>query len=193
MSSESGGPRRRAGISGIVVLFALALPFSVQWSSTDPASGRKGSEEQTAPSPPSELSDVRLEVAFADPVAEMPVAEPDPAPPAAPEPPAGPTSAADQCGDTLTWVAEAGLPLPPGVGYRCPSNQFPHQGAACWNGAPCRGSGFIAVNMDLLAGTSTDYLRHVVAHEVCHILDFQATGTTTESGADACAAAHGAG
>ena len=46
--------------------------------------------------------------------------------------------------------------------------------------------------MQLLDGTSTDYLRHVVAHEVCHIVDFQATGVSSEWGADACAADHGA-
>ena len=75
----------------------------------------------------------------------------------------------------------------------CPSSQFPHQGAACWgNWSYCPVRGFIAINMDRLDGTSTNYLRHVVAHEVCHILDFQATGRTTEWGADACAAAHGA-
>ena len=50
----------------------------------------------------------------------------------------------------------------------------------------------IAINMDRLLGTSTDYLRHVVAHEVCHILDWQNKGWTTEAGADACAAAAGA-
>jgi len=94
--------------------------------------------------------------------------------------------------DALTWVEGAGLDLPDAVEYRCPSTQFPHHGAACWNGSPCRGSGFIAINMDLMQGASTDYLRHVVAHEVCHIIDFQASGRTTEDGADACAAAHGA-
>jgi len=79
------------------------------------------------------------------------------------------------------------------VGYHCPSSQFAHHGAACWNnGTYCPRGGFIAINMDLMAGTSTDYLRHVVAHEICHILEFQAAGRTTEASADACAAAHGA-
>jgi hypothetical protein len=106
------------------------------------------------------------------------------APTVAPEP--------DPCSDALAWVAAAGLPLPAGVGYHCPSTQFPHQGAACWDDGPCVGTAFVVINMDRLAGTSTAYLHHVVAHEVCHILDFQATGTSTEWGADACAAAHGA-
>ena len=106
----------------------------------------------------------------------------------APEPPPNP------CADALAWVSTtAGLPLPAGVDYHCPSTQFPHHGAACWrNSTHCPSRGFIAINMGLLDGTSTDYLRHVVAHEVCHILDFQATGRSTEWGADACAAAHGA-
>lgn len=120
------------------------------------------------------------------PVADgpTPAASPDTT---APEPPPSP------CADALAWVATAGLPLPDGVGYLCPSTLFPHHGAACWgNSTFCPDRPFVAINMDRLAGTSTEYLRHVVAHEVCHILDFQATGRTTEWGADACAAAHGA-
>ena len=124
-------------------------------------------------------------------VTEAPVTE-APAPEApldttALEPPPTP------CAGALAWVAGAGLPLPAGVNYHCPSTQFGHHGAACWNAAGyCPGRAFIAINMDLLDGASTEYLRHVVAHEVCHILDFQATGRTTEWGTDACAAAHGA-
>lgn len=126
--------------------------------------------------------------AAAPPVAESAV---DGAPEAPGDPPPAP-AAPDPCADALAWVAAAGLPLPPGASYRCPSDQFTHQGAACWNGVACPGTGFVAVNMDLMAGTSPAYLRHVVAHEICHILDFQVTGRSTESGADACAAAHGA-
>jgi hypothetical protein len=111
----------------------------------------------------------------------------------APEPAAAETSAApDPCAEALAWVAGAGLPLPRATDYRCPSTQYPHQGAACWDDTPCPGMGFVAINMNLLAGTSIPYLHHVVAHEVCHILDFQATGVSSETGADACAAAHGA-
>lgn len=124
-----------------------------------------------------------------DPPAAAPVDPGDDTPPA---PVPDPTPAPDPCSEALAWVAAAGLPLPAGVGYQCPSTQFPHQGAACWDGGPCAGTAFVAINMDRLAGTSTAYLHHVVAHEVCHILDFQATGTSTEWGADACAAAHGA-
>ena len=122
-----------------------------------------------------------------EPAAPEPPAADVPAPVIAPEPPPSP------CSDALAWVASAGLPLPAGVDYNCPSTQFAHHGAACWgNSTYCPGRGFIAINMGLLEGTSTEYLRHVVAHEVCHILDFQSTGHSTEWGADACAAAHGA-
>ncbi|HUR22907.1 MAG TPA: hypothetical protein VMZ73_03440 [Acidimicrobiales bacterium] len=103
-----------------------------------------------------------------------------------------PPRAPNPCSDALAWVAAAGLPLPAGVGFHCPSTQFTHQGAACWHGAPCPKSGFVAINIDRLSGTSIEYLHHVVAHEVCHILEFQATGWSTEASADACAAAHGA-
>ena len=106
----------------------------------------------------------------------------------APAPPAPP----DACGEALAWVASAGLPLPAGVEYRCPSTQFAHHGTACWDGPLCRNSGFIAINLELMGDRSPEYLRHVVAHEVCHILEFQRKGTSSEPSADECAAAHGA-
>ncbi len=111
--------------------------------------------------------------------------------PSAPAP-ADPVAEPDPCADALSWVADAGLPLPPGVGYHCPSTEFAHHGAACWNNRYCPRTGFIAVNLDLIGDPTPEYLRHVVAHEVCHILEFQATGWSTEASADACAAAHGA-
>lgn len=118
--------------------------------------------------------------------------------PAAAESP-GPTEAEQAspaptpCSAALAWVEAAGLRLPAGVDYRCPSTDFAHHGAACWNASGvCPGAGFIAINMDRMPGVSVGYLRHVVAHEVCHIVDFQGTGKTSEAGADACAEAHGA-
>jgi hypothetical protein len=96
------------------------------------------------------------------------------------------------CAEALSWVAAAGLSLPAGAGYHCPSTEFPHQGAACWHAAACPGGRFIAVNMELMGPVSPAYLHHVVAHEVCHILQFDASGNSTEAEADACAAAHGA-
>ena len=128
-----------------------------------------------------------LPVAPVEPAPPEPLAADAPAPTSLPEPPPSP------CSDALAWVAGVGLLLPAGVDYNCPSTQFAHHGAACWGNATyCPDRAFIAINMDLLDGTSTEYLRHVVAHEVCHILDFRATGRSTEWGADACAAAHGA-
>ncbi|HUR22908.1 MAG TPA: hypothetical protein VMZ73_03445 [Acidimicrobiales bacterium] len=111
--------------------------------------------------------------------------EPAPAPEPAPEPEPEP------CSDALDAVAAAGLPLPAGVGYRCPSTQFAHQGTACWDAWPCPGSSFIAINLDLGAGATPAYMRHVVAHEICHILDFRDRGWSTEPRADACAAVYG--
>jgi len=141
-----------------------------------------------------------------EPVAEAPVEAPAveaaaveaPVPEApAPEAPAetsAPEPTANPCADALDWVATtAGLPLPAGVDYNCPSAQFSHHGAACWrNSTYCPNGSFIAINTGLFDETDTDYLRHVVAHEVCHIFDFQATGRSSEPSADSCAAAHGA-
>jgi hypothetical protein len=110
------------------------------------------------------------------------------APAADPQPP-GPGAV---CAEARDWVESAGLVLPPGVEYHCPSTEFAHHGAACWYGAPCPGGGFVAVNLELMAGPTTAYVHHVVAHEFCHILQWQQTGATSEARADACAAAHGA-
>ena len=181
--------RRRgvlAAAAGVFSIAALGLPYSVDIGSTNGV-------QSSVLAPPPDTTEVLTGVAWTEvtaveAVAEQPVVS-APAPEAAlAEEPAPP----DPCSDALAWVAEAGLRLPPGVGYHCPSTQFAHHGAACWNGSPCRGSAFIAINLDLMAGTSPEYLRHVVAHEVCHILDWQRTGTTSEPRADACAAAHGA-
>ena len=121
-----------------------------------------------------------VDVAFADAV-------PYPEPAVTEEPP---PEEEGPCGAALAWVTAAGLAIPSGVGYHCPSTQFAHHGAACWDGPYCAGSGFIAINLELIGGRSTAYLRHVVAHEICHIVDFQATGRTTEARADDCATRH---
>ena len=165
------GRRRRlliAAVSALSSVAATMLPLSATLAADGVVSNATGDSVEAAT--PAEEPEVP--------------ATPDPAPPAA-EP--------DPCAEALAWVSDAGLPLPPGVGYHCPSTQFSHHGAACWNGSPCRGSAFIAINVELMGSPTPEYLRHVVAHEVCHILDFQSTGVTTEAGADACAAAHGAG
>jgi hypothetical protein len=119
-------------------------------------------------------------------------------PPPATEPPpptaesARPAPPAGRCEDALAWAASVGLPLPPGTGYRCPSTQFAHHGATCWYATQCRHGRFIAINAELMGPVSQDYFRFVVAHEICHVLQFDATGDSTEAQADACAVAHGA-
>ena len=161
-------------ISGLTSMLAIGVPLHGQIDDAAPVAFISTPKFAVkVPVPPSPV--------------EAPAAD-APAETSAPEPPPNP------CADALAWVSTAaGLPLPDGVDYNCPSAQFSHHGAACWGNATyCPDRGFVAINMGLLEGTSTDYLRHVVAHEVCHILDFQATGVSTESGADACAAAHGA-
>jgi hypothetical protein len=119
-----------------------------------------------------------------DAVEPAPASEPTPATEAPPAPPAP-----EPCAGALDSVAQAGLPLPDGVGFRCPSTEYAHQGAACW--VTVCPSAYIAINMDRLVDASPEYLRHVVAHEICHILDWQTTGRTSEAGADACAAGYG--
>lgn len=112
-----------------------------------------------------------------------------------PAPQPAPTTSApalNPCDDALAWAASVGLRLPPGTGYHCPSTQFAHHGAACWYATPCRTGRFIAINVALMGPVSQDYFRFVVAHEICHVLQFDATGDSTESQADDCAFAHGA-
>ena len=150
-----------------------ATPTSLaQPSVPAPASGAPVSE----PSPP-------VVEPPAEPAALVEVDPPAPEPAPAPEP--------EPCAEALAAVAAAGLPLPAGVGYRCPSTRFAHQGAACWDDWPCPGHAFIAINLDLGAGATPEYLRHVVAHEICHILDFRDRGWSSEPRADACAAGYG--
>jgi hypothetical protein len=100
-------------------------------------------------------------------------------------PPQGP------CQDALAAVAAAGLPLPPGAGYHCPSTQWAHHGTTCWYASQCPRTRFIAINTELMGPVTTAYFRYVVAHEVCHVLQFDAKGESSEAEADACAAAHG--
>lgn len=110
-------------------------------------------------------------------------------------PPAPATTAAapaGTCEDALAWTASVGLPLPPGTGYRCPSAMFAHHGASCWYAGPCPNSKFVAINTELMGPVSQQYFRYVVAHEICHMMHFDAGRSSTEAEADACAAAYGA-
>ena len=116
---------------------------------------------------------------------------PAPAPPPAVAGAAEPATV-NPCDDALAWAASVGLPLPEGTGYRCPSTLFNHHGATCWYATQCRDGRFIAINTDLMGPVTQDYFRFVVAHEICHVMQFDATGESTEAQADACAIAHGA-
>lgn len=123
-------------------------------------------------------------------------------PPAPPAPAVSPpttalpwgNSAEQRCASALLWVSGQGLNLPAGWGYRCPSpaviNGAPKWGLACWN---CAGDlqSYIAVDVGRI-GSSDAALRYVVAHEVCHAIDYMTLGASTEVGADLCAATHGA-
>ncbi len=109
------------------------------------------------------------------------------------QPPA-PSSAPQRCADARQWVSGHGLNLPPGWGFRCPApaleNGTARWGVACWN---CEGDGnsWIAVYVGRI-GWSDDTLRYVIAHEYGHANDYATVGTSTEMGADLCAALHGA-
>ena len=100
---------------------------------------------------------------------------------------------AERCAAALQWVAEHGLVLPAGWGFRCPGQALvggsPRWGMACWN---CEGAGsWIAIDVGRI-GASDATLRHVIAHEICHALEYTALGLSTELTADLCAALHGA-
>jgi len=102
-------------------------------------------------------------------------------------------SPAERCAGALQWVARQGLALPAGWGFRCPGaaleNGTPRWGVACWN---CEGAGsWIAVDIGRV-GPSEATLRHVVAHEICHAVEYETLGISTELTADLCAALHGA-
>jgi len=174
----------RSPVLVVATLLGAVLPFSAGVAVADvtlaSAPLHASAAVPPAPEPPT--------VAATDAPDTQPAAADAPAEVSAPAPAPAPSP----CAEALDWVAGAGLTLPAGVGYHCPSTEFAHNGAACWYSEACPGQAFIAVNMDRMPGASVEYLHHVVAHEICHILDWQATSWTTEESADACAAAHGA-
>ena len=116
--------------------------------------------------------------------------------PTTPPPVALPTNntPVERCANARQWVAEHGLALPAGWGFRCPGsanvNGEAKWGVACWN---CEGNGssWIAVDIGRI-GASDKALRYVIAHETCHAIDYVTLGLTTELQADLCAALHGA-
>jgi hypothetical protein len=106
----------------------------------------------------------------------------------------GNTTPEERCANVRQWVAQQGLVLPDGWGYRCPGaameNGTARFGLACWN---CVGDGVSWVAIDIgRIGASERWLRYVVAHEICHAKEFMTLGLSTELTADLCAALHGA-
>jgi hypothetical protein len=174
---------RRAGVRAayalvatVLSLFAVGVPFPTQAGvAVGPVALVADGVDVPAPLP------APVEAAPAEQLPPEPPPPPAPAPAPEPEP----------CAAALDGVAAGGLPLPAGVDYQCPSTRFAHQGAACWDEWPCPGTAFIAINMSRLEGATPEYLRHVVAHEICHIIDFRDRGWSTEPRADACAAEYG--
>ena len=84
--------------------------------------------------------------------------------------------------------------LPAGWGFRCPGPAIvdgaPRWGMACLN---CEGdhTNWIAVDVGRI-GPSEAALRYVIAHEICHAVEYMTLGLSTELTADLCAALHGA-
>ena len=124
------------------------------------------------------------------PATAPPATKPAPAPVALP----GNFTAEERCANARQWVAQQGLVLPAGWGYRCPGQAIvdgaAKWGMACWN---CNGDGqsWIAVDIGRI-GASDKALRYVIAHEICHAIEYLTLGISTEVTADLCAATHGA-
>jgi hypothetical protein len=205
----SRSPRRRLAyglLTTLTSLVAIGLPFATK---AGMAFGSSGAQPVVAAEPPVVEAPAPFDPetpppagtpaldSSVEPAAPSPASAPAPAlvpePEAEPElePAREPEPEPEPCAASLAGVAAAGLILPAGVDYQCPSTLFAHQGAACWDEWPCPGTAFIAINMSRLQGATPEYLRHVVAHEICHIIDFRDRGWTTEPRADACAAGYG--
>lgn len=128
-----------------------------------------------------------------------PGVEPRPRHPAAsPERRAVDPTVSEACARALETVHRAGLRLASGTEFRCPGNtettpgDRQHSGVACFDHQwYCPQSSYIAVNPEQIR-RGDQGMQYVIAHEICHIESYRATGTPgTEDGADACAAAAG--
>ena len=104
----------------------------------------------------------------------------------------------DACARALETVQQAGLRLASRTEFRCPGNtettpgDRQHSGVACFDHRRyCPQSSFIAINPEQI-GSGDQGMRYVIAHEICHIESYVATGTPgPEEAADACAATAG--
>jgi hypothetical protein len=125
----------------------------------------------------------------------QPVVTSPPAPP--PAAPVAVTGPAERCAAALGWASAHGISLPNGWRFFCPTTISSLQGGTYWGRAcmnlpgECPGTKFVKVDIGLI-GPNDAMLRYVVVHEICHAIDLEATASTSEPSADACAAAHGA-
>jgi len=157
------------------------IPPPTTSSSTSTSTTTSTPPTTQAPTPPVRPAAVRP----ATPVTKAPAPSPPPSPSG--------TTVEQRCRDTFDWVVGQGLPLPGGWQFRCPDPALdpegrPHWGLAC---SHCATGSFVAINVDLI-GSSDATLRYVVAHEICHAIEYATLGLTTEITADLCAALHGA-
>ncbi len=173
---------------------AAPVETSTTTSSTTSSTTTSTSTSTTTTSTTLKPKPVVTTVPATAPKATVPptTAAPAPAPPPAERPSWG-NSPEQRCASALQWVSSHGLNLPAGWGYRCPGkaivNGAEKWGMACWN---CEGTGsWIAVDIGRI-GASDATLRYVVAHEICHAIDYMTLGASSELGADLCAATHGA-
>lgn len=98
------------------------------------------------------------------------------------EKPAPPASGG--CANAMIGIRAVGLPA--GFDVYCSAAKAEgHAGIAVWYFDGFNHSGYVAIN------PSTGDYPGVGAHEACHAWDFVTKGSSSEAGADACAAAHG--
>lgn len=102
----------------------------------------------------------------------------------------------ERCLDSLLTVEAAGLTLRDETEFRCPGTatepgEGHHWGATCWQNEFCPGGSYIAIDPAQI-GPDDARLRYVIAHEICHVNSYVATGEAgSEPAADRCAAAAG--
>ena len=200
----------------VVAVVAIA-GATVAWSTADASASAPPAPapDTTLPPPPtssttsSTTTSTSTSTSTSTTVKPRPVtttAKPRPVAPVTAPPTAPPTTrpapvvlpanftAEERCANARQWVAQQGLVLPAGWGYRCPGQAVvdgaPKWGMACWN---CNGDGqsWIAVDIGRI-GASDKALRYVIAHEICHAIEYMGLGISTEITADLCAALHGA-